>query len=429
MKSPMLWPSIILLVATAASPPLRAQEPPQDKERQAASQPAPAAPQRHGPRLTLASALDLATRQNLDLAAARAQRAVALAGVRASGQRPNPAINFAATRDEPHESLFFDQPIEVGSKRSRRIELARQEGVLTETAIAALERQVRREVRSAYYALAFARGSTAERAGVLKLAERLHDIANARFQAGDIAQLEVTQAELEAARARADAQIAEQEEKVALSELNALLNEPATMDWDVGEALITLPPAVGLEDMLARSGASNSEIARIGQEERVEASRTELLKAQRIPNLGLQAGMDFNSPHDFQVGARGQISMELPVFSRNQGEIAQSEAARRALEGEMAAARRSVSAKVESAFFDLEARRSQVKLYRDTLLPSSRRLEDMAEDSYQSGKANILTVLAAQRDVQQVEREYLDSLLAMQSAFAMLEEAVGSPLE
>ena len=380
-------------------------------------------------RLTLAAALDLAEKQNLDLVAARAQRAVSLAGVRIAGERPNPSASFGATRDTPHESLFFDQPLELGPKRDRRIELARQEGALTEIDIAALERQTRRSVRDAYFGLAFARSSTAQEADALKLAQRLHDIADARFQAGDIPQLEVTQASLEMARAQADLQVAQQEENVALSDLNALLNAPATANWDLGDAFDMLPPTLTLDELQARTATSNAEIARISQEEKLEQSRKALFEAERIPNLGVEFGADFNSPPDFQVGARGQLSMELPFFSRNQGEIAQSVASDRALEEALAATRRAVAASVGSAYFDLEARRTQVHLYRDTLLPSSRQLEELTEESYRSGKANILTVLDAQRDVQQSERDYLASLLAMQSAFAQLEEAVGAPLD
>jgi len=95
----------------------------------------------------------------------------------------------------------------------------------------------------------------------------------------------------------------------------------------------------------------------------------------------------------------------------------------------LAAARRAADAKVESAYFELGARQTQVRVYRETILPSSQRLEEMAEESYRAGKANILTVLGAQRDVQQAERDYLDSLDAMQAAFAQLEEAVGAPLD
>lgn len=380
-------------------------------------------------RLTISAALDLATRQNLELIAARAQRAVALAGIRAAGERPNPTLTFGATRDTPHESTFVDLPVEVGGKRGRRIELAKQQAALTDVNITATERLVRLEVRNAYYGLAFARGGTAERADVLKLGERLREIAKARFEAGDIPQLEVTQADLEVARESADLQVAQQEEKVALSDLNALLNEPATLDWDLGDAFGAAPPALTLEELLARSGASSTEIAKINQEQKVQQSQTALFRAQRLPNVGLQFGADFNSPHDFQLGARGQISVELPLLNRFQGEIAESTAAEQALERELAATRRSVGRKVEAAYYDLEARIFQAQLYRDTLLPASRKLEEMAEESYGSGKANILTVLTAQREVQQVDREYLDSVHAVQAAFAQLEEAVGVPLD
>ena len=121
--------------------------------------------------------------------------------------------------------------------------------------------------------------------------------------------------------------------------------------------------------------------------------------------------------------------MELPIFSHNQGEIAESLASERVLEGELAAARRNLDASVSSAYYDLQARQTQAQIYHDTILPSSRRLEEMAEESYRAGKANLLVVLTAQHDVQQVERDYLDSLLALHSAFAQLEEAVGSPLD
>jgi outer membrane protein, heavy metal efflux system len=383
-------------------------------------------------RLTLAAALDRAERQNLDLAAARAQRAVAQAGVRVAGERPNPTAFFAATRDTPHESLFFDAPIELGSKRQRRIDVAKQEIGVTEMEIAALERQLRHEVRDAYFELAHARGATAQQADVLKLAQRLHDIAQARFQAGDIAQLEVTQADLEAARAQADLQVAQQEEKVALSDLNALLNEAPATDWDLGDVLSEpLPGEVTLDGLLVRAGASNAEIARINQEQKVQKSETALLKAERVPNLGVEFGVDFNSPGQggYKEGARGQLSMDLPIFSRNQGEIAQSLASEQALDAELSAIRRANDAKVESAYFDLVARRTEVQVYHDSLLPASQKLEQMAEDSYQSGKANILMVLSAQQDVHQVQRQYLDSLLAVQSAFSALEEAVGTPLD
>ncbi|MGO8736700.1 MAG: TolC family protein [Terriglobia bacterium] len=381
------------------------------------------------PRLTVQEALDLADKQNLDLAAARRQRAVALAGIRIARQIPNPSANFTALRDEPHEGLFFDQPVEIGGKRGRRIDVARQEGALTELDIAALARQVRRSTREAYYAVAYARAESERLARVVEVAKRLEQIAEDRFKTGDVAQLEVIQTGLEVSRAEADLQVARQREKVSMSQLNALLNESASKAWELAGTLEDNTPTPRLDDLIGRAYQSNPDLQHLGGEKKVEESHRSLLKAERIPDLNLEAGVDFNSPHDFRYGPRGQISIGLPVFTRNQGEIAQSLANERVLEAETAATERSVSARVEAGFYDLEAQRTQVQLYRDRLLPVARQLENMAEESYRAGKTNILTAIEAQQAVQSVESSYLQSLEQLQDLYAGMEETVGGAVD
>lgn len=380
-------------------------------------------------RLTLQFALDRADKQNLDLAAARRRRAVALAGVQIARQRPNPSLSFEALRDSPHEALLFDQPLEFGPKRGRRIEVARQEGALTEVEIAALARQVRRSTREAFYRALLARGESERLARVVHLAERLEQIARERFEAGAVPQLEVMQAGLEVSRAQADLQVAEQREKVSLSQLNALLNEPAGTPWVLVGSLEDAKPLPSLPELIERASQSNPELQRLAQEQKIEQSRRGLLKAERIPNLGLQFGTDFNAPPDFRAGPRGQLSLELPLFTRNQGQIAQSFAYQQVLDAEAKATERMVTARVEAGYFDLQAQQTQVELYRDKLLPIARQVESLAAESYRAGKTSILAVLQAQQSVQDVERSYLESLFALQSNYASLEETVGGPIE
>jgi outer membrane protein, heavy metal efflux system len=395
-------------LAIATAPPARAQQP----------QP-----------LTLAQALEMASRQNLDLIAARAQRAVAATGVRIAGQRPNPTANTNVLRDDPHEGWWIDMPIELGSKRGRRIELARQQGALTDNDIAALERLTRQNTRNAFFGLALARSVTQQKADALKLAQRLEDIAQSRFDAGQVPQLEVEQAKLGVAQALADVQVAQQEEKVALSALDALLNEPPGTDWTLVTPLETLPAEATLGDLLTRAASSNSELERIAQQEKVEQSQRALFQAERIPNLVLSAGIDYNSPHNFRYGPRSQLSIDVPIFNRNQGEIAESSAILTALEDQASATRRAVDGRVEQAYYELDAREEQAKLYKDTLVPAASHLESMAEESYRAGKADILYVLDAQKNVQAVQQAYLQSLFTVQQAFAQLEETVGAPLD
>jgi outer membrane protein, heavy metal efflux system len=398
----------------------------------AAQAPVPAAPAASaapGRHLTLKEALDLATRQNLDLVAARLQRAVSAAGIQIASQRPNPAASFSASRDVPHESLTLGQPFEIAGQRGQRMEVARQETGLTDLDITVLERQIRQQVRDAYYGAALALGVTAQKQRALELTRRLQGIAQARFNAGDIPQLDVLQADLEVARAEAEWEVAQQEEKVAFARFNALVNEPPEATWDLAGEFETLPADESLNDLTARAAAANPELLRLSQELKVEQSRQKLLHAERVPNLNLEYGLDFNAPGEYKVAPRGGVSMDLPLFSRNQGEIAQSRAQQRLLEGNAAAMSRGVSGEVEAAYYELVARRAEVQLYRETLLPAGRRLEGLAEESYSAGKSPIMTALDAQRNVQQLEADYLDRVYALQTAFSSLEEAVGIPLD
>jgi cobalt-zinc-cadmium efflux system outer membrane protein len=382
-----------------------------------------------GSRLTLPAALDLADKQNLDLAAVRQRRAVSLAGIRIAKARPNPSFLATESRDAPHQGLTLDHPLELGGKRERRIEVAQQEGALTEVEIATLGRQVRMNTRQAFYGLAFARAETQRLGEVVKLAQRLREIAEERYQAGAVAQLEVIQADLEVSRAQADYNVAQQREKVSLSQLNVLLNELPTRAWELSGSLEDTLPEVRMEELTERAYASNYELQHLAQELRVEESRLKLVRAERIPNLDLEFGTDFNAPHDYTAAARGGLTVIVPLFYRNQGEIAQSIANRRVLEAETIAMKRAVAGRVEAGYFDLRAQQSQVDTYRQKLVPAARQLESMAEESYRAGKTNILSVIDAQRNVQEVERSYLESLAGLQNTFATLEQTVGAALD
>jgi cobalt-zinc-cadmium efflux system outer membrane protein len=388
----------------------------------------PATPQTQAQSLSLQEALDRATGQNLDLVAARLRQAVSQAGIQIARQRPNPTVSFGAARDLPHESLLVDQPLELGGVRGRRIELARTEVSLVGIEYATLERQVRRKVRDAYFGAVLARGVTAFQVRMLEIAKRLQDVANARFEAGDVPQLETVQADLIVARAETDLMVSRQQEKTFLGQLNILLNEPVSRDWELVTSMDAMLSSSSMEELILRAQQSNPDLQHLMQEQKVEEARRSLLRAQRTPKVTLQAGSDFNAPPDFQVGPRGQVAVELPLFSRNQGELAQSQATSRFLESQVQANRRAVAGRLQAAYLDLVARKQQVELYHDKLLPAGRKLADMAEESYRAGKSGILNVLDAQRSAQQLEREYLDSLFAMQSKFSELEETIGAPL-
>ncbi len=380
--------------------------------------------------LTLNQALKLANQQNLNVIAAREGMAVARAGVITASERLNPSFNLNVLRDTPHEGFWFTQPIELGGKRARRIQVAqRQEGV-TEESIATTELQVRQATRQAYFNLALAQAETLQQADAVRLAERLLNIAQERYQAGDAAKLEVIQAELGVAQARANLEVAQKQEKVALSELNALLDEPSEKRWELTTPLDKLATTPPLSDLIEKAYQASPEIQSYEKQLHVERSREALYKADRVPNLDLDYGVDFNSPGPggFREGPRSQITVMLPFFNRYQGQIAQSLANQQVLDDQVAAARRSVAGNVETSYLMLTAQETKVNLYQNKLVPASRQLERMAEESYRVGKTDILAVITALQNEQTIQQQYLQSLYTAQAAYATLEGAVGTAL-
>jgi len=379
--------------------------------------------------LDLRGVLAAAEVGNLELRAARQQRAIAITGLTTARQLPNPAVSFTAARDAPHEGVSLDVPVELGGKRGKRIAVAKEEQKSTEIDIAVLSLQLRRRTREAFYRALSAREETAQAKTALELTTHIRDLVQQRFEAGDVAQLEVLQAELELAKSSADYETTEQAQRAADVTLSALLNRNLEEPFSLQGELDNVPSTPTLQVVTDRAMQSNGDLLKTAQDLRIEQRRLALANSQKIPNLDLSAGSDFNSPPDFRVGAKGGISVTLPLFNHGQGDIALSTARSELLRLTLASQRLNVSAQVASAYFDYAAKSHQVQQYHDRVLPQSIRLEQMAEDSYQSGKTNVLTLLDAQRRLNDVRVAYLGALLAAQSSFAALEEAVGAPLD
>jgi cobalt-zinc-cadmium efflux system outer membrane protein len=379
--------------------------------------------------LDLKQALQIADADNLELRAARQQRAIAIAGLKTAGQIPNPIISFGAARDVPHESLLWDQSIEVGGQRGKRLAVARAEQKATDIDIAVLARQIRRRTRETFYQVLAAQGLAEQAKNALDLTTRIRDTVEQRFEAGDVAQLEVIQAEVEMQRASAEYEAARETEKSFEAALSGLLTRSLEQELHLAGNLSDMPAAPLLHALTEDALRSNADLQRTTQEVETEQRRLALAKAARIPNVDIQVGTDFNSPPDFNVGPRAQIGVALPLFYHGQGEVAASNARLSFLQLSLQAQKNTTSVLVVGAYYDFVAKAQLAARYKDKIVPETERLETMAEDSYRSGKSNLLTLIDAQRRLNDTHKEYLDSLMAAQSSFAALEETVGIPLD
>ena len=379
--------------------------------------------------LSFRAAMDLAISTNLELAAVRRARAIREAEVRAAGQWANPDFSAEVTRDAPHGDLAIGFPMDLGGVRSRRIALAKAGLAMADVDEAAALRDLRRNVRLAFYGLLAADERLALAGSMLALAERVKGVAQARFEEGAAPRLEVMEAELSLVRARAELDLARSARRATQADLNALLNRPPGMTVTPAGEASDAPGLPTMDRALAEALASNVDLRALDREAAIEDRQLSLLKAERVPTPMLTAGVALNAPGEFDVGAHGGISLGIPLFSRSQGEIAGSLARASTIKARREAVQRRVEAAVFAALERVTAQKAQVDAFRTTLVPTAAAVQSLVEESYRLGRDSILTTLVAQRALRDVRTEYLEAVLALQSAVADLEDIIGASLQ
>ena len=406
--------ALALLLASPA--PARAQAP--------ASQPSGASPP-----MTFRQALDLATAQNLELAAVRRARAVRDAEVRAAGQWANPEFSGEITKDVPHGDLTFGLPVDISGRRSNRVAVAKAGLAMADVEVANAMRQLRRDARLAFYGVLAADEAMALADSVVEVAQRFKDVTQARFDEGAAPRLDVMGAELGLVRAKADLELARSARRAYQADLNALLNRPPGMTLALSGDAYDVPPLPTLDRATASALSANIELITLDREAAIEASTLGLLKAERVPMPTFSFGTALNAPGEFSVGPHAGVSIELPLFSRNQGEIAGSLARTDTIAARRAALGRNVEAKVYAAMERVTAQRAQVEAFRGTIVPTATALQSLAEESYRLGRTSVLAALEAQRSLRDIKYDYLQALLALQAAVADLEDILGAPIQ
>lgn len=378
-------------------------------------------------KLDLKESLQVAQQNNLEIVRLQKQLAVAQADVQTEGERANPDLLFERTRSTPNYFVGAGYTFDLSGKRGNKVEIAKQEVTLAEMDLQNGVLEVRRKVRTAFYKVVQSRERLEELSQARDLAKRLVDISQGRYELGEVARFEVLQAQLELKKAENDMKQQESEGKAALIELNSLLNRDVNSPIEVQGALEDVPGEITLDAIVQQAMLRNTDLLKAQQEEKAEQARLNLAKAERIPDLSVEAGAEIHDP-EFQYGFRGALTMELPLLNTHQGEIKHSQATLEALKAEQEATRQKIRADIAEAFARYQAALYRVENYKKDILPEITEIEELSEESYHEGKTGILSVIDAQRNMRETRLEYLDALMDFQTAVADLESSAGVDL-
>jgi outer membrane protein, heavy metal efflux system len=358
--------------------------------------------------------------------------------------RPNPQLTTTVDGTEiapneghwlPLSGTFVEPGIsylhERDHKRELRLKSAQQGTQITQSQHEDLKRNLEFALRTAFVQTLEAKTVVALAHQDLAYYDHIIAISRVRFQAGDIASIDLDRIELERVQYEVELQTAIVNLRTAKIQMLQLMNDrtPVAL-FDVAGSFdfsATLQPlAYFRQTALANRPDLQAAMRTIQQSE----TNHELAIANGSTDPTFGAWYTWNSavnnPYPIDMSTLGfSVSIPLRIFDRNQGEKLRTridiDRARQASE----AVRAQVFSDVDTAYAGVQSDITLLKPYKDQYNAQALRVRDTVTFSYEHGGASLMDFLNAQSDYRQVQLAYAQLIGDYLTAAAQLNMAVG----
>lgn len=407
----------------------------------------PSAPQA----ITLDDAIAEALASAPDIAAAAETAVQARADLKTASLFPNPDLSAATTLQHlpgghytktnpggpPQYNFDVSQQIDtlLFGKRAAAIESAKRAVATAEADFADQKRRRAGDVAAAFFDVVESRGLLDLSRQDLENLQRVESLTRSRVQLGASAAIDFDRARLAVATSQQDLRTAETTLVAALASLRSLLGRRlADPGFDVVGALDVPTPRQPpeLEPLLA--SAEEVRVDLISLRHQVEHWEAEVKSQSRtaFPTVSFQLGYLYQ--HQEPIGLRdlneweGSLTTSLPLFDRNQGNIAKAESEVRQARHSLEAARASLRAELDEAIAAFRAAYSSVLADDPAQLRAARSVRDRMEAAYKAGGRTILELLDAEKAYRDAMRLHVHAQSSYWHTLYRLDTAAGAPI-
>ena len=374
-----------------------------------------------GPAPRLEDLEQMALANNPTVAQVQANLRAAAGLARQAGLYPNPTVGYYGDEIRGGASRggkqggFVSQTIVLGDKLRAARRVAELQANQVETSGEVQRLRILNNVRALFYQVLAAQRLVEVRQNLARLAG---DTVQTSLQLANVGQADrpdILQAEVEQQQANVGLRVAEQNLQASWRVLAAVAGKP-DMALVRLEGDLDAIPDLNYEEWVAITLRESPEVKLAQQAvERAEASLVQVRKAP-IPDLQMTGILVQNreplettgKPTGVQGGA--QIGVQLPLFNRNQGNVA-------AVRGEIESARQDLTRiklqlqrDLAGMFRDYTAARLIVQQYKQEMLPRAEQAYRMYRTNYQRMAGAYPQVLISQRTLFQLEAEYVQAL-------------------
>jgi cobalt-zinc-cadmium efflux system outer membrane protein len=436
MRKGMAWATALL--ALPASIAAQGQKmPPLPPPTAPAVAPAPA--QNAAARISLDEAIRLALQHNHALQATRTTILQNQAEEVTANLRPNPNLSW----DSQFFPLFnpsqfsanylenqaqFDVGIgylfERGKKRQHRLQAARDQTAVSVSQVDDNARQLIFNTGQQFIAVLLAQSTVDLARQDAASFQQTVDISEARYKVGDMSEGDLLKIKLQLLQFQSDLSAANLAKIQALAGLRQFLGfESVPDEFDVEGDLDYQPVHANVQDLKALAVQNRPDLRAAQQGVTAARSQEALMRANGKKDLDVT--FDYTHTAGINSGAFF-FNIDLPIFDRNQGEIARARFAITQAEQQAIETAQQVNTDIVDAYAALHSNDEIIQLYRGGYVDQAKQSRDITEYAYKRGAASLLDFLDAERTYRANQLAYRQALASYMTALEQMREAVGT---
>jgi outer membrane protein, heavy metal efflux system len=390
-------------------------------------------------RIDLEQAIQMAVAHNHSLKAARTQIQQSEAEEITAALRPNPVFTYddlyvpifnpgqfsANYLDSTTEfDLGISYMIERGHKRQARIQAAKDQTSVTRSQVSDTERGLTFNVAQQFVGILLAKSTLQFANQDLASYQQTVNLSSEQYRAGAISEGDLLKIKLQLLQFQMDVSQAQLSLVQASASLRALLGYDAiAAGYDVVGDLAYEPLKLNQEDLQLKALELRPDY--VAAQRGVTAAQSQYSLAKANGKRDLTAMFDYT--HVSSTNNAGlTLSIEIPVFDKNQGEIARTNYAIGQAQETKTAAQETVMTDVANAYEAFRIGDQVMQLYLSGYLQQAQDSRDISEYAYKRGAASLLDFLDAERSYRATQLAYRQALATYMLAIEQLREVVGT---
>jgi cobalt-zinc-cadmium efflux system outer membrane protein len=390
-------------------------------------------------RITLDEAIRLALQHNHALLAAKSTILQNQAQEITANLRPNPVLawdtqflpifqpsNFTANyfENQAQFDIGIGYLFERGGKRQHRLQAAKDQTAVTRAQVTDNERQLTFNLSQQFVNVLLAQSTLDLAQQDYDSFQKTVDISESRFKAGDMSEGDLLKIKLQLLQFQSDVFAARLSKVQALASLRQFLGFESVPDnYGVEGSLDYQPVHAGLDDLkaLALRTRPDLQAAQLG----VTAAHSQESLAEANGKRDLNVTFDYSHVAGVNSGTFF-FNIDLPIFDRNQGEIARTRYAITQFQELQSEAAQQVLTDVVDAFEALRSNDQIIQLYRGGYVDQAQKSRDITEYAYRKGAASLLDFLDSERTYRANQLAYRQALASYMTALEQMRQAVGT---